>query len=159
MLYVLTLCLGNICRSPVAEALLQKELAAAGVSAVVDSAGTGAWHVGHPADARSQAVAQANGLELTGRARQLTMGDFYKQDIILAMDAQNMEDAQHMAPPGSRARLMLIRDFDPLSPGADVPDPYYGGPLGFEDMYAMLERSAAAFAQVARIGGWSRRSS
>ncbi|GHF40860.1 protein-tyrosine phosphatase [Deinococcus metalli] len=145
-LRVLALCLGNICRSPLAEALLRRELDAAGVGAVVDSAGTGEWHVGRPADPRSREVARRHGLTLDGRARQLSTADFHTQDVILAMDAQNAADARHQSPPGARARVVLIRDFDAEAPGADVPDPYYGGPDGFEDVYAMLERSARAFA-------------
>lgn len=146
-LHVLTLCLGNICRSPVAEALVRRELEAVGVNAVVASAGTGAWHVGSPADQRSQSVAKKHGLKLTGQARQLLPSDFEQQDIILAMDSQNLEDARQIAPAKAKAKLVLMRDFDALAPGADVPDPYYGGPAGFETMYQMLERSAKAFAQ------------
>ncbi|WP_309571997.1 low molecular weight protein-tyrosine-phosphatase [Deinococcus sp.] len=145
-LRVLALCLGNICRSPLAEALLRRELDAAGVRTVVESAGTGDWHVGRPADPRSREVARRHGLTLGGRARQLTTEDFYTQDVILAMDAQNAAEARRRLPPGARAQVVLMRDFDPESPGADVPDPYYGSPDGFEDVYVMLERSARAFA-------------
>lgn len=152
MLRVLTLCLGNICRSPVAEALIESKFAALGLPAEVDSAGTGAWHVGQPADPRSREVAQQHGLELKSLARQLSPADFYKQDIILAMDSQNLADARRLAPPNATAKLMLMRDFDPLAPGADVPDPYYGGPDGFEQMYQMLDRSAEDFVQAARRG-------
>lgn len=146
-LRVLALCLGNICRSPVAEELLRLELKKAGVQAVVDSAGTGDWHVGRPADPRSREVARRHGLDLGGRARQLSAADFYEQDIILAMDAQNLADAQRMAPPNAEAKVRLMRDFDPQAPGQDVPDPYYGGPQGFEQMFTMLERSAREFAR------------
>ncbi|MFC3832185.1 MULTISPECIES: low molecular weight protein-tyrosine-phosphatase [Deinococcus] len=145
-LRVLALCLGNICRSPLAEALLARELEAAGVSAVVDSAGTGEWHVGRPADPRSREVARRHGLTLGGRARQLTVHDFHTQDVILAMDAQNAADARRLRPGGARARIVLMRDFDPDAPGTDVPDPYTGGPDAFEDVYGMLERSARSFA-------------
>ncbi|MFC3861109.1 low molecular weight protein-tyrosine-phosphatase [Deinococcus antarcticus] len=148
-LRVLALCLGNICRSPVAEELLRLELKKAGVQAVVDSAGTGDWHVGRPADPRSREVARQHGLDLGGRARQLSAADFYEQDIILAMDAQNLADAQRMAPPNAEAKVRLMRDFDPQAPGQDVPDPYYGGPQGFEQMFTMLERSAREFARQA----------
>ncbi|GAA5437994.1 hypothetical protein Daqu01_03138 [Deinococcus aquaticus] len=149
-LRVLALCLGNICRSPVAEALLRRELEAAGVAAVVDSAGTGDWHVGRGADPRSREVAARHGLHLNGQGRQLSMADFYEQDVILAMDTSNLADARRLSPPDGEARLTLMREFDPLSPGADVPDPYYGGARGFEDMFVMLERSARTFAAAAR---------
>lgn len=152
MLRVLTLCLGNICRSPVAEALIESKFTALGFPAIVDSAGTGARHVGHLADPRSREVAQKHGLELKSLARQLSPADFYEQDIILAMDAQNLTDARRMAPPNATAKIRLMRDFDPETPGADVPDPYYGGPEGFETMYQMLDRSAEGFVQAAAQG-------
>jgi len=155
-LRVLALCLGNICRSPLAEALLRRELAAAGVPAVVDSAGTGAWHVGEAADPRSREVAARHGVTLEGRARQLDVADYYEQDVILAMDASNLFDARRLSPPNAEARLRLMRDFDPLAPGADVPDPYYGGADGFALMYEMLERSAREFARRAAAGALGR---
>lgn len=147
-LRVMALCLGNICRSPVAEALLRRELEAAGVEAVVDSAGTGDWHVGRPADPRSIEVARQHGVRLRGKARQLIRRDFADYDIILAMDSQNAAEARALAgSPGAEARVRLMRDFDPQAPGADVPDPYLGGKEGFESMFELLERSAKEFAK------------
>lgn len=168
-LRILTLCLGNICRSPVAEALLARELAAVGVPAVLDSAGTGAWHIGKPADSRSRAVSAQHGLPLEGVARQLSQQDFRTQDIIFAMDRQNWHDATEKAATEEhpthqagqvqaqqQAQIVLMRTFDPevtdkqFDAHIDVPDPYYGGPDGFEEMYQMLERSARHFAKLAK---------
>lgn len=149
-LKVLALCLGNICRSPVAEALLRRELEAAGVPAVVDSAGTGSWHIGNAADIRSQQVSERHGLKLSSQARKLASRDFTQQDIIVAMDKQNYHDAAQLAPEAAKAQIVLMRDYDQQALGADVPDPYYGGPDGFEEMYQMLERSAKAFAAEAK---------
>ncbi|CAM3549046.1 Protein-tyrosine phosphatase [Deinococcus saxicola] len=145
-LRVLALCLGNICRSPLAGALLRRELEDAGVRATVDSAGTGDWHVGRPADPRSILVARAHGLKFDGRARQLSAQNFEDFDVIVAMDARNLSDARQLAPAAARAELRLMREWDSQAPGADVPDPYYGGPDGFGNVYTMLERSARAFA-------------
>lgn len=162
-LRILTLCLGNICRSPVAEALLARELAAVGVPAVLDSAGTGAWHIGKPADSRSRAVSAQHGLPLEGVARQLSQQDFRTQDIIFAMDRQNWHDAtekaateEHPTHQAGQAQIVLMRAFDPevtdkqFNTHIDVPDPYHGGPDGFEEMYQMLERSARHFAKLAK---------
>lgn len=148
-LRVMALCLGNICRSPLAEALLRRELEAAGVQAIVASSGTGTWNLGKPADPRSREVGRKHGLELTGRAQQLQKQHFYDYDVILAMDSRNKEDALALMPAGARAKVVLMREYDPQGKG-DVPDPYYGGPDGFEQVYGMLERSAKAFAQAAR---------
>lgn len=108
---------------------------------VVDSAGTGSWHVGEPPDPRSTAVARAHGVELPGRARQIQPADFDDFDVIVAMDRENLRDLERLADDGSRARLHLLREFDPDGGGDEVPDPYFGGPGGFENVYAMVRRS------------------
>lgn len=140
---VLFLCLGNICRSPLAEGIFIHRAAERGVidRFLVDSAGTGGWHAGERPDPRSVAVARRHGVDLPGRARKL-VGDEDGQrfELVLAMDAQNARDAVEMGVPASRVRLM--RSFDPTADaGAEVPDPYYGGDRGFDDVYDMLVRA------------------
>lgn len=120
---------------------------------MVDSAGTGRWHAGQPADPRSREVGRRHGLDLGGRARELHLSDFYEQDLILAMDTMNLSDGRRLSPPNAEARTCLIRDFDPQAPGAEVPDPDSAGPEGFETVYRMLERSARAFAAQAPVKG------
>lgn len=145
---VLFVCLGNICRSPLAEGVFQHLVAKRGTSRRyhVDSAGTGAWHAGEPADPRSREVAERNGIFLRGRARQVQEEDFHQFDLILAMDRTNMADLE-TAYPGSdaRAKLRLFRELDPEGEGdLDVPDPYYGGSEGFDQVFAMVLRSCTA---------------
>ncbi len=148
MIKVLFVCLGNICRSPLAEGvflhlLQQKDLLQ---NFSVDSAGTGDWHVGHGADKRSQAVAKQNGFELYSKARQVKISDFTEFDWIIAMDDNNREDLKRLCLPALQSKIILMRDFDiPEFKGEDVPDPYYGGDEGFIHVYLMLERSCANF--------------
>jgi protein-tyrosine phosphatase len=111
----------------------------------VDSAGTGAWHVGEGADPRAQAVARANGVHLPSRARQVRPRDFQEFDVIVAMDDSNLRNLQRMAPAADgAAELRMFREFDPEAhPGdMEVPDPYYGGDDGFDRVFEMVERSA-----------------
>jgi len=137
-------CLGNICRSPTADGVMVALVEQAGLSdrVVVDSAGTSAYHVGEGADRRSAAVARGRGYHLTSRSRQFVDADFQRFDYVLAMDRSNLRNMQRMA--GARSfsgTLRLFRDFDPHSPpGADTPDPYYGGPKGFDDVLDLCER-------------------
>jgi protein-tyrosine phosphatase len=143
---ILFVCMGNICRSPLAEGIFNHLAAQAGRAGEfsVDSCGTGGWHVGEPVDPRSRAVAGRHGLTLTHRARQFQRADFGKFDLIVAMDRDNQSDLLSFSNlrPEQAARVRLVREWDPQADGdLDVPDPYYGGPEGFEAMYQMLERS------------------
>jgi protein-tyrosine phosphatase len=132
-------CLGNICRSPTAEAVMRHLVAAAGLEAqiAIDSAGTGDWHVGEPRDRRSAAVGQRRGIPLGGRARHFSAADFARFDHVLAMDRQNFATLRQMAPDdGARDKVRLLRSFDPAAASDDeVPDPYYGGPEGFDHVF------------------------
>jgi protein-tyrosine phosphatase len=143
---ILFVCLGNICRSPLAEGVFRHLARQKGVldHYRIDSAGTGAWHVGEAPDRRSAEIARRNGVPLEGEARQVVPEDFDRFDQIVAMDRSNLRDLQSMRPANARAQLHLLRDFDPEPGNRDVPDPYYGGPDGFENVYAMVHRSAAA---------------
>ena len=139
MTSVLLVCLGNICRSPAAEAICRAKAAAAGVSATFDSAGTGRWHAGKKPDARMIRAAGARGYDLKRlRGRQVDTGDFYIHDLILGMDASNMADLEDLAPRDASATL---RPFLAYGVGGDVPDPYHGGLSGFERVLDMLEHA------------------
>lgn len=140
---VLLVCLGNICRSPTAEAAVREAGAAAGLDLLVDSAGTGAWHVGDPPDRRMTAAAAEDGLVLSGRARQVTVDDFTDFDLVVAMDPSNHADLLRLAPDDpARARLRLFRAYAG-TPDAGVPDPYYGGPDGFREVVRIVREAAA----------------
>ena len=144
---ILFVCIGNICRSPLAEGVFNQLANQAGRAAdfVVDSCGTGGWHAGELPDPRSRAVAQKHGLTLTHRARQFQPTDFQKFDLIVVMDRENKTDLLSYSnlPPSLAAKIKLLREWDPNANGdLDVPDPYYGGPDGFENVYQMVERSA-----------------
>ena len=139
MTSVLLVCLGNICRSPAAEAICRAKAAAAGLDATFDSAGTGRWHVGKKPDARMIKAAKARGYDLRKlRGRQVDTGDFYVHDLILGMDASNMADLEDLAPPDATAAL---RPFLSYGVGGDVPDPYYGGVSGFDRVLDLLEHA------------------
>ena len=140
---VLFVCLGNIYRSPLAEGVFRGLVAEADLEDRfrVDSAGTGAYHVGEAPDARSVAVALEHGVQLTGLARQVTPKDLQTFDWVVAMDSSNRRALEALAGPEGKGRIRLLREFDPEGPGADVPDPYYGGPEGFEDVFQMVDRA------------------
>ena len=138
-------CLGNICRSPLAEGVFQTLVKEEGLEnqIIVHSAGTGHWHVGSPPDARMQATARSKGIHLTSRAQQIQSGDIRRFDLILAMDRSNLEAMEYMCNPESaRKKIRLFRSFDPEVDGdLDVPDPYYGRDDGFEHVYQIVQRT------------------
>ena len=144
---VLFVCLGNICRSPTAEAVMRHRLAEGGPEGEVEieSAGTGGWHVGHPPDERSIAAAKRRGIALDGAARRVTPEDFDRFDLLIAMDHQNAEDLRALARgPDEEAKVRLLREYDPLAVEAGdlaVPDPYYGEGDGFEHVLDVVERA------------------
>jgi len=137
---VLFVCLGNICRSPTAEGVMRAVVAGRGLDGAVevDSAGTGPWHAGEPADERMRRAAGRRGYELGSRARQVHPEDFDRFDLIIAMDRENLADLRALAPPG-RDNLHLFSDFLPPGSPRDVPDPYYGGERGFEEVLDLVE--------------------
>jgi len=147
-LRVLFVCLGNICRSPLAEGVFQHLARSRGLESrlEVDSAGTGAWHVGERPDKRSRAVALKHGIELPGRARQVDEEDLRDFDLILAMDGDNLHQLRSMeSATAETVEIRLLREFDPASDGdLAVPDPYYGGPDGFDTVFEMVHRSCEA---------------
>ncbi|MEJ7796443.1 MAG: low molecular weight protein-tyrosine-phosphatase [Nocardioides sp.] len=140
---VALVCLGNICRSPMADVVLSARLTEAGLDdrVTVASSGTGDWHVGNPMDRRAAATLTTAGYDASRhRAQQFAPSWLGEHDLVLAMDQQNLADID--APTDDRVRL--FRDFDPVEPGSEVPDPYYGGDNGFEEVLAMVERTSAA---------------
>lgn len=149
---VLLVCLGNICRSPTAEAAVREAAEEAGVDLEVDSAGTGGWHVGEPPDRRMTAAAAEDDLHLLGAARQLTVDDFDRFDLLVAMDQTNLGDLRRLAPDDeARDRIRLFRDYA-REYGEGVPDPYYGGPDGFREVVGIVRRAAAGLVDAVRDG-------
>jgi protein-tyrosine phosphatase len=142
---ILFICMGNICRSPLAEGIFQHKLSQRGVEHkyMVDSAGTGNWHAGDLADSRMRATALSHGIDLKSRARQVTKLDFKKFDMLLAMDRTNYLVLLDIDKSETYSeRVYMMRAFDPdIHQELDVPDPYFGGDNGFEEVYQMLERS------------------
>lgn len=144
---VLFVCLGNICRSPLAESIFRHQARERGVEDrfQIQSAATSHWEVGNPRDPRTVKTARARGIEVTGRSRQLSAEDLQRFDYVIAMDAENLADIRALQKAaGGSARVHRLREWDPEQNGRDVPDPYVNGHLrGFEEVHDMVERSCA----------------
>jgi protein-tyrosine phosphatase len=142
---ILFVCLGNICRSPTAEAVFRAVAAreAPELAIEVDSAGTAGYHIGEPPDARTRAAASRRGYDLSRlRARMVAPSDFEEFDLILAMDLQNLKVLHRRAPEHARERVRLFLEFAPEAVVTEVPDPYYGGPNGFEEVLDLIEAAS-----------------
>lgn len=145
---VLFVCLGNICRSPLAEAAFRTEAKQLGLDVEIDSAGTGDWHIGHPPDQRAAAVAMRNGVYISNlRARQVTPGDFARFDHIVALDAQNLADLKRMRPANAKAELSLLLDHVEGREGEAVADPYYGEAEHFDQTWSEVVEGAKSLAR------------
>jgi len=155
---ILFVCLGNICRSPTAEGVMRHRVRAEGLEDAieVESAGTGSWHVGAPPDERATAAAARREIALEGAARTVEPEDFERFDLILAMDAENRRDLLRIAPDDTRDKVRLLREFDPHSrgePDLDVPDPYYGGERGFEEVLDLVDAATRGLLDELRAQG------
>lgn len=139
---VLFVCLGNICRSPTADGVFRKMVEDAGLQdrITIDSAGTAAWHIGKSPDPRSQAFADRRGYDLSLlRARQVSEDDFHRFDLLLAMDCENYSNLLDLCPEGMDFKVKKLLSYSSIKPNADVPDPYYGGDNGFEEVLDLVE--------------------
>jgi len=152
---ILTVCLGNICRSPTAEAALRDAAGRAGVALTVRSAGTGGWHVGEPPDRRMRAAGAEVGLVIDGAAERVSVADLDDADLVVAMDRSNLADLEQLAArSGTDTPILLFRDLDPdAEPGAEVPDPYYGGRDGFTEVVELCRRTAERLVALLAEGG------
>jgi protein-tyrosine phosphatase len=156
---LLFVCLGNICRSPTAEGVMRHVIRDEGLDGRVqiDSAGTGGWHAGAPPDERATAAAGRRGITLGGAARKVAPEDFQTYDLIIAMDEDNRRALLALAPDEeARAKVRLLREFDPASRGGgdlDVPDPYYGGERGFEHVLDLVDAATRGLLDTLRAEG------
>ncbi len=145
---ILFVCLGNICRSPLAEGALRAEAHRRGLDLIVDSAGTGDWHAGEPPDERAVAVAARHGVDITAlRARQVTRADFTRFDHIVALDHDNLKNLRRLAPPDATAELSLLLDHVPGREGQAVADPWFGEAEGFDVTWAEVTAAARGLAE------------
>jgi protein-tyrosine phosphatase len=145
---VLFVCLGNICRSPLAEAAFRREAERVGLDVEADSAGTGNWHVGRPPDPRAQAVAKRQGVDISAlRARQVEPEDFRRFSHVIALDAENLANLRAMALADGTAEIALLLDFVAGREGEAVADPYYGGDAHFDVTWRDVSEGARALAQ------------
>ena len=143
---ILFVCLGNICRSPMAEGVFRHLVATRGAAGrfQIDSAGTGAWHVGEPPDGRAQEVVRDRGIDISAqRARRVELDDFERFDMLLAMDRSNRTALQRLAPEAHRDKPLLLLSFAPDCKRRDVPDPYFGGADGFDYVLDLIESASA----------------
>jgi protein-tyrosine phosphatase len=133
------ICMGNICRSPLAENVFRHKVRQRGLDSqfVIDSAGTGGWHAGEPPDPRVRSVAQSQGIQMSGAARQIKREDFARYDFLICMDDENREHILNMGAPPEKVRLLL--ECDQNAQCREVPDPYYGGADGFEHVFKLVE--------------------
>jgi len=143
---LLCVCLGNICRSPLAEAAFKEEAKRLGIKAFIDSAGTGSWHIGDPPDIRAQQTALKHGIDISSyKGRQIQDEDFLKFDYIFALDRENLRNLQAMRNTDTTAKIMLLMDCVPGKEGKAVPDPYYGTIRDFEQTWQAVREAAAGF--------------